>query len=164
MFDKIIKIISLTIVIAAFLAGLLSIYRATLKTTDMIVIAGKVISKKISYFKSIRSGRHYSVAFELANRAGKIAINLGTKNEAANDSAFYLIDTGKVYTFYLDPTVPTQNGVNKGIYQIDYNNKEVYRRSNNFNLYGGIIITLVSLVGIIFLVKFKKKEKKTTGN
>ncbi len=157
MFNKIKKIIVLIFLTSALLVGLLSVYRATLKTTDLTVINDKVIKKKISYFKSAKSGRHYFLAFKLANRQEEIAINLGTRSQAGKDSAFYLIDTGKTYKFYLDPTVPTQNGVNWGIDKIDYNSNEIYKTSNKLNLYGGTFISLLSLAGIIIVLKFKKK-------
>jgi hypothetical protein len=158
MTDKIRRIFVLIFIICALLVGLLSIYRATLRASDLNIINGKVIDKKIEYFTSFRSGRHYCLTFQLANRQDKIAINLGTKSQAEKDSAFYLIDTGKTYKFYLDPTVPTKNSENWGIDRIDYNGIQVYKTSNKLNLYGGTFISVLSLVGIFILFKHKRKE------
>ena len=156
MSDKFKKIFVLILCSFSLLVGLVSIYRATLKTSDLTIIVDKVIDKKIFYFTSLKSGRHYCLAFELANRQNKIAINLGTKSEAGKDSAFFLIDTGKTYKFYMDPTVPTTDRGNWGIKRIDYNDTEIYETSNKLNLYGGTFISLLSLTGIILIIKFKK--------
>src|SRR6185312_14719165 len=98
----------------------------------------------IAYLKGITNGRHYYLAFQLENRPDKIAINLGTQSQADKDSAFYLVDTGKIYTFYLDPTVPTQNGINWGIDKIDYDGHEVYQASNKLKFYGGAFLSFLS--------------------
>jgi hypothetical protein len=134
------------------------IYRAALKTSDLTIISGEVLGKKIEYSKSYVSGRHYYLAIRIANRQDTIAINLGTKSQVDKDSAFYLIDIGKTYKFYLDPTVPTTHGVNWGIYRVVYNDVEVYKTSNNLNLYGGSVISIASLIGMIIILKFKKKK------
>ena len=158
MFDKIKKVTVLILLTATLLVGLLSVYRATLKTTDLTVVIDKVIDKKIEYFTSLKSGRHYCLAFRLAKRQDRIAINLETKSHAYKDSVFYIIDTGKTYKFYLDPTVPTRNGINWGINKIDYDEHVVYETSNKLNLYGGTFISLLSLAGIVVILKFKKRE------
>ncbi len=155
--QKITKIIVLLFLVVSLLVGLLSIFRATIPTSSLTVISDKVIDKKILYFISAKSGRHYCLAFQLEKRQGKIAINLGTKSQADKDSAFYLIDIGKTYTFYLDPTIPTSDGINWGIDKIDYNSKEVYKKSNKLNLYGGTSISLLCLAGIIVVLKSKKR-------
>jgi hypothetical protein len=158
MFEKIQKVFIIILLTGIFLVGLLCVYRATLTTKNMTVVVDKVINKKILYFTSVKGGRHYCLAFKLANKQNKIAINLGTKSQADNDSAFYFIDTGKVYKFYLDPTVPTDNGINWGIHQIDFDNKEVYKKPTKLDLFLGILISLISLTGIILILKSKKKN------
>ena len=155
------KIIGLFIFSLSLLLGLLSIYRATLKTSQLTMITGKVISKKINYERGARGGLDYYLAFQLADWRDKIAINLGTKSQAEEDPAFHLIDTGKVYTFFMDPTVPTINGENWGIDKIDYNNIEIYKTSNNLNLYGGTFLSILSLVLIILMLKHKEKGKES---
>jgi hypothetical protein len=157
MFEKIQRVFIIILLTFVFFIGLLSVYRATLKTKALTVLVGKVVNKKILYFKGVKSGRHYCLAFELANKQDKIAINLGTKGQAEKDSAIFLIDTGKEYEFDLDPTVPTDNGINWGIDKVDYNNKEVYKKSNKLNLYLGIFISLISLTGIFMILKIKKE-------
>lgn len=152
------RVFAFIIISFTFLLGLLSLYRATLKVSSLEIITAKVLEKRIEYFTSYQSGRHYCLAFRLANIQDKIAINLGTKRQAENDSTFYLIDTGKAYKFYLDPTVPATKRGNWGIRRIDYNDVPIYKASEKLDLYGGSIITLISLAGLVILIKYKKKE------
>ena len=158
---KIKKIIGLFIFSLALLLGLLSIYRATIKTSQLTIVKGKVIHKKIEKYKHFRGGTNYCLAFRLANREDKIAINLGTKSQAEKDPAVHLIDTGKAYEFYLDPTVPTIDGENWGIDKIDYNNVEIYKTSNELNLYAGTFLSILSIVLIVMMLKHKEKGKES---
>ena len=80
------KIIGLIFISVSLLGGILSIYRATLKTSQLTIINGKVIDKKIEYSTSLKGGRDYYLAFHLSNRQDKIAINLGTKRQAEKTS------------------------------------------------------------------------------
>lgn len=160
MFKKIFDIVLLVFLTITFIGSLESIYRATLKAPDMTTIIGKVTEKNILYFTS-KTGRTYCLAFKLNNRKDKIAINLGTESQAQKDSTFYLIDTGKTYKFYLDPTVLTDDGTNWGITQIDYNGYRIYKTSNKLNLYGGLFTGLISLIVFIIIIKFKKKENRS---
>ena len=160
MYAKIIKLIAIILLTCALLVGILSIYRATLKTSDLTGFTGKVLTKQITYSTSIKSGRHYSLKFQLENRQDLIAINLGTESQAEKDSAIYLIDTGKTYKFYLDPTVPMSNGVICGIKQVDLNNVRIYKTSNSLDLYGGTFISLLSFVGLLIIIFYKKKNSR----
>src|SRR4030095_2721751 len=143
---------------SSFFLGLLMIYRAKLKTSNLSIIIGEVIDKRIESSTSFGSDRTHCLAIKLANNEHKIAINLGTKRQASKDSAFNLIEIGKTYKFYLDPTVPPTNGINWGICRVDYNDAAVYETSNKLNLYGGTLISIASLIGMIVILKFKKKE------
>jgi hypothetical protein len=156
------KILGYFIIVGALLVGLLSLYRSFLKPSNMIVIKGKVIDKKISYFTSYGSGRHYSLIFKIEGRSDKIAINLGTKREAEKDSTIYLIDTLKTYEFFVDPTVPIRNKVKTGITRIEYNGQIIYQTYNNLNFYGGLFISLLSLAGLIIII-YKAKQKKASN-
>ncbi len=149
------KIIIYLLLIFSLVIGLLSLYRASLKSSDMTIVNGRVTNKIISYYTSYHTGRHYSLIFTLRDRQNKIAINLGTENEAREDATFYLIDTSKLYKFFIDPTIPVVNGVQTGITRIDYNDQTIFKSSNNLNLYGGLCISLLSIAGLI-LIKYKK--------
>jgi hypothetical protein len=151
-------IVAYILFICGFLVGLLSIYRASLKVSDLTIVKGKVIEKRISI--SYGKGRHYSLNFKLEGRQDEIAINLGTKREAGKDITIYKVDTGKTYEFYLDPTVPTQNSVNSGICKIDYNGKEIFKASNKLNVYGGAFVSILSLALIVLLYKHNKKNNR----
>jgi hypothetical protein len=141
--------------------GLLSIFRATLQKPDLYLITGKVTGKRIVSFSSYRSGTHYGIALLLAGHTDMIAINAGSENEEERKHVFNLIDTGKAYQFYMDPTIPTTNRINWGIDEIDYNNREVYITSNKLNLYGGTFISILSLAGIVGITKYKKKQQES---
>ena len=143
---------------SAFFVGMLSIYRSSSKVSDLSVLRGKVIGKRISFIKSHRTGRNYSLNFKLEGKLDEIAINLGTKREAEKDSTIYKVDTGKIYVFYLDPTVPTQNSVNWGICRVDYNGRQIFQASNKLNLYGGILISVLSLILIVLFYKHNQKK------
>jgi len=48
------KIIAYLLLISALLVGLLSLYRVSLKSSDMTIVNGKVTEKEISYYTSYR--------------------------------------------------------------------------------------------------------------
>jgi hypothetical protein len=158
MVNKIAKIIAVALFAYAFFIGVLSIYRATLTPAAMMIITGKVTDKKI-YFNGGTKGGAYYLAFKLEGRQNFIALRLNGQHrqDAENDSIGHLIDTGKIYTFYIDKTYPAQNDVNPGIQKIDYGGMQVFRASNTMNLYGGILICLVSVTAAILVLKTKRR-------
>ncbi len=159
MYNKVLNFVFYIIMSFGLLAGLLSIYRGTLRKASMKIVSGKVINK-IRDYTSGGKGRHYYTAFELEGLHDEIAINFPSENAADNDSTFYLIDTGKLYTFYLNPTYPIKKGINMGLERIDYKNIEIYKTSNTFNLFMGIFICLLCLISITLKMKYKKKENE----
>lgn len=153
------KLFGLIVMICVFCVGVLCLYRALLTTAHMNIMYGKVINKEISYRTSAKSGNAYCLAFTIENDSRKIAINLGTKSQAKNDSTINLIEIGNIYKFYLDPSVPTRNNVNWGINRIDYNDKQIFKSSIKLNLFFGILFCLMSIGGIIIIYKFNKTRK-----
>ncbi len=153
---KTLRIISLVFFLSAGVyAGVLNINRATINKSELAVIEGKVVEKKISRSKSLKY-RSYHLEFQLANRQTKIGIAFTSKKQAYTDSTYYLIDTGKTYKFYLDKTFPTSDGLNNGIDKIEFNNVEVFNKSHKFELYGGVFFILLS-IGLGFVsIKFGK--------
>ena len=161
MLYKLNKIIAVCFIVLCLLVGLLSIYRDTLSYSHMNIVEGEVLDKKITSASS-RHGRTYGLAFTVISnqKISRFAIKLGTKSEADKDSAIYLIDTGKIYRFYIDPTIPVSNGINWGVRKIDYKGIEICnRKPDPLNLYGGITITILCTLGLIAILKYKKKEQ-----
>jgi hypothetical protein len=151
-------IVGYTLVASFCFLGLLNLYRANLKRTDMTIINGKVVGKHFSFIYS--KGRMYYLGFDIEGEHEMIAINLGgTKSDADKDSPTNLIDTGKTYKFYIDPTVPMSNNMNLGIRRIDFNDKEIFTASNSLNRNGGAFLCIVGLLGFYVVYNRKKWQK-----
>ncbi len=156
--DKRRKLLGLLFSIAPLVVGLFLIHRGTINKTDMKVVTGKVISKSITSSYSYKGGRHFFLTFGIDNLPYKIAISYATEHQAKTDSAVNLIDIGKAYTFYLDPTYPINNGQNNGIDVIDDNGADIYKASYKTNLYAGIFFIVLSLILTSLILLYKKKE------
>ncbi|MDB5231287.1 MAG: hypothetical protein JWN76_2092 [Chitinophagaceae bacterium] len=154
------RIIGYTAFVLALLTGLLSLYRASLKTSDLTVIKGKVKSKNIFFYNS--RGARYRLSFDIEGRKEPLALNLGGRRDSQKDSTIYKVDTGKIYTFFLDPTVP-HGKKSCPVSRIEYNGKLVYQSSNKLNIWGGSIITLMSLAAIILVYRNPPKNKGSTS-
>lgn len=158
MLDNKRKIFGLIFLIIPVLIGLFMIHRETIKKSDMAVLTGKVLSKNIISIYSFKGGRHYFLIFEIENQQNKIAINYPTESQAKNDSAYNLVDTGRTYKFYLDPSYPTKDSFNCGIDVIDYEGVEIYRASTTANLYAGVFFILLGFISSYAIVKYKSKK------
>ena len=165
--SKIIRILVILFCISAALwAGRLGIVRAIVSKSDLRIVEGKVVSKRVYYSPSGRTnqGRTYHIEFELENRQERIAINFPTNKQAYQDSTLYKIDTGKVYKFYLDKTYPTflnktagpSYYLNTGIDLIENNSGVIFSKSHNFELGAGIFFILLSVGISFFAVKYGK--------
>lgn len=166
--SKIIRFLAILLSISAGLwAAHLCITRALVNKSDLKVIKGKVISKRIYYSPSgrLHQGRNYHVEFELENLHERIAISFPTKKQVYQDSTLYRIDTGKIYTFYLDKSYPTFFNkpqetpyyyLNDGIDIIEDNNKEIFSKSHHFELGGGIFFILLSITLAFVAIKYGK--------
>ena len=124
----------------------------------MIVIESMVINKKIESTTTSKGDRRYSLIFTIDQSFKRIGLLLGTKEQAAKNEIINLIDTSKFYKFYIDPTITINNGIQLGIRQIDDNGKIIFKESNTFNLLGGIFFTLMSIVGLLIVYKFKRRQ------
>ena len=167
MLPKAIRIIGIMFCVTmAIFAGQLGIRRAIVSKSELRVVEGKVISKRIYYSPSGRTnqGRNYHVEFELENMQERIAINFPTNIQAYQDSTFYKIDTGKIYKFYLDKTYPTflntaagtQYYLNKGIDLIEDSSGEIFSKSHKFELCAGIFFILLSIGVVFFVIRYGK--------
>ena len=117
-----------------------------------------VINKKIESTTTSKGDRRYSLIFTIDQSFKRIGWLLGTKEQAAKNEIINFIDTSKVYKFYIDPTITINNGIQLGIRQIDDNGKIIFKESNTFNLLGGIFFTLMSIVGLLIVYKFKRRQ------
>ncbi|MBO9619773.1 MAG: hypothetical protein J7539_12145 [Niabella sp.] len=153
MFNKLLKILALCVLIAGFLAGLFSIYRALIPKQHLHKTEGIVLSKTMTVLHRGRGGPNYFLVFELANLSYKIAISYPSKKQALDDFTINKITNGETYLFLIDPTYPITNNINPGIDIIEKDGKELYKRPQSLNLYGGIFIALLSLVTFIFIAR-----------
>ena len=147
------------ILLGCFGVGVLNIIRGIHNKSNSIILEGKVIDKKLIRYTSgeYRKYVHYHLVFQLEGKTEKIAISYFSKKEAYRDSTISLIDTGKVYRFYIDKTYPISGGVNNGINRIDFNNKEMFAKSN-IELYAGIFFIMLSIGLAWYAIKFGKWE------
>ena len=164
---KIIRILAILFCISAGLwAGRLSITRAIVSKSDLRIVEGKVVGKRVYYSPSGRTNqdRAYHIEFELEEKHERIAINFPTNRQAYHDSIIYKVDTGKIYKFYLDKSYPTFLNktaespyyLNKGIDIIEDSGGEIFSKSHNFELGAGIFFVLLS-AGLTFVaIKYGK--------
>jgi hypothetical protein len=161
--SKTFRVIGLTFFLSiGFFTGVLNISRANVKKSNLAIIEGKVIDKKIAFSTSLKGGRSYQLEFQLQNTPERIAISFPSKNQAYADSTINLIDTGKTYKFYLDKTFPTSNGLNCGIDKIEFNNVEIFSKSHKLEMYGGIFFILLSIGFGFVSIKFGKWKNLNT--
>jgi hypothetical protein len=147
--------------IIPLLVGLFLIRRGTIDKSNMKAVTGKVVSKSINSIYSFKGGRHYFLVFEIENLPTRIAINYATESQARNDSAVNLVDIGNTYTFYLDPTYPTDNNQDNGIDVIEHNGLEIYRISKRANLYAGFFFILFGSTLFFLIIRYKRKENSS---
>lgn len=139
--------------------GILTIYRTSIKKSSLKVLKATVLSKKITKSSRNRWGKwSYGLSLKLNNHQNKLVILLGGSNEALRDSAQIHIDTGNIYKFYIDPTILVTNDENYGVVIVEDSGKEIYKKSNNINLIGGIFISILNLTCLVVLFKLKAKK------
>ncbi len=139
-------------------AGILLIYRATLKVPDMTVIKAKVTDKGIDQWM-MKGRRYFEFVFTLEGQQDKVGISM-TRDEYIQYTPLYnTITPGKTYTFYMDTSFPVNKGVNAGITKIDEDGAELYRMSNATNLWVGILFCAVGVGGALYILKNRKKEE-----
>lgn len=143
-----------------FFVGVMLIYRGSLNISGMDVIKGTVFSKERGYKYAYKGGAYY-LSFGIKELPVNLAISYISKNDIYADSTFNFIDTGKTYTFYVDPTFPISDNRIMGIAEIDYNGKIIYKRSKKRNLYGGFFFCLLGVIGSVLIYKFDKKNNST---
>lgn len=138
--------------------GLLSLYRFALSSKDLIKIEAKVLEKKMETVSTYKGNNRFGVTFKVDNSENKFGIYAGTKNQSLDNKLLNQIDTGKIYSFLIDPTVSTDNGINLGVREINFNGKNIYRESQKFNLFLGVLFTLLGVGGLFIINKFKRTK------
>ena len=136
--------------------GLLSLYRVLISSNNLIKINAKVLAKKIEVVSKHNKSNRFGLTFKVDNFKDKLGIYIGTKDQSSSNQIFNLVDTNKVYTFLVDPTVSTENGINLGVREIKMDGINIYKESQKFNLVLGIFFTLLGVGGLIVVNKFKR--------
>lgn len=138
--------------------GLLSLYRFALSSKDFTKIEAKVLDKKLETISTHKGSNRFGVTFKVDISDIKYGVYAGTKNPALDNNLLKQIDTGKIYSFLIDPTVSTDNGINLGIREIDFNGKNIYRESQKFNLFLSVLFTILGAGGLFIINKFKRTK------
>jgi hypothetical protein len=84
---------------------------------------------------------------------------LGTKDQSSGNQISNIFETNKVYSFLVDPTVLSDNGINLGVREIKLNGTNIYKESQKFNLFLGIFFTVLGTGGLFVINKFKRIKK-----
>ncbi len=140
-------------------AGLLSLYRAYMKSTDFTKIEVKIVEKKIEPVSTYKGSPRYGMTFKTENSATKFGIYIGTNSRPSDNNLFNVIDTTKTYRFFIDPTVSTANGINLGVREIYFNGKRIFKESQKLELFLGIAFTLLGAGGLFIITKFRRPGK-----
>src|SRR6478609_1095237 len=88
------------IMATACCAGIMLIYRGSLNLSEMNRIEGTVFSKEQGVKYGYRSAAYY-LSFGIKEMPVHLAISYVSKGAIYSDSTFNLIDTGKIYTFFV---------------------------------------------------------------
>ena len=152
------KFITYIVLITILGGGLFSLYRYTLSSKDFTNIEAKVLEKKTEIVSTHNGSNRFGMTFKLDNSENKFGIYSGTQNQALDNKLFNQIDTGKIYSFLIDPTVSTENGINLGVREINFKGKNIYKESQNFNLILGILFTLLGAGGLFLINKFNRSK------
>lgn len=134
------------------------LYRYSLKSDDLLEIEGVLLSKKIEAISSYKGNSRYGLVFELEDVEEKYGIYLGTAGQIENNNDLIrLIDTGKTYKLLVDPTVSSRNEIKLAVREIYLNGKQIFKESNRFELFFGIFLTLLSIIGFVLVGKSRHK-------
>lgn len=146
-------------IIAVLFGGLLMLYRYSLNSSNLTRVDGKILTKKRESVSTHKGSKRYGLIFEIENAEDKYGMYIGTANHIENtNNLFRLIDTGKIYTLLIDPTVSSRNGLRLGVREIYFDGKLIFKESNRFELVVGIFFTLLGISGLIVLTRANKTK------
>lgn len=149
------------IILIAFLGcGILLIYRSSFSTSNFLPIQSRVIKKQIEVTQYRKGNPRYGITFQIDDYENKLGVYMGTEEQARNNVLNNLIEPNKTYTFYIDPTVSSSNGINLGIREIRFKGKAIYKESQKFTLVVGVFFTLICSVGLFLISKFNKHKTR----
>jgi hypothetical protein len=152
------KLTTYIILLSILAGGLLSLYRVFLSSNKLTEINAKVLAKRIEVVSTHNQSNRYGLTFEVDNYNDKLGIYLGTKDQSLDTQIMNNFDTNKTYTFLVDPTVSTDNGINLGVREIKLHSATVYKESRKFNLFLGIFFTLLGAGGLLIITKYKRTK------
>ena len=149
------KVTTYIILFAILGCGLLLLYRVLIGSNSLTKIDTKILKKKVEVVSTHDQSNRYGLTFEVNNYKDKLGFYVGTKDQSSNNQILKLVDTNSVYTFLIDPTILTDNGINLGVKEIKLNGIEIYKEPQKFNLFLGIFFTFLGAGGLFILNKFK---------
>ena len=152
------KFTTFTILLIFLAGGLLSLYRIFKSSKGLTKIEAKILEKKIEPVSSYKGSNRYGLTFKVDNSDNKFGIYTGTQDQSSRNGLLNLVDTGKIYSFLMDPTVSTANGINLGVREINFDGKNIYKESQKFNLFFGIFFTLLGAGGLFIINRFKRTK------
>lgn len=147
-----------TILILILGAGLMLMYRGCLGTESLKKIEARVLAKKVELVSEHNQTGRYGLTFFIENYSDKLGVYVGTKDQSENNELLRLIDTIRIYTFFIDPTVTADNGINLGVREIKLNDTSIYKESGNLSFIVGLFFTVLSSAGLIIVHKFRRRK------
>lgn len=143
------------------ICGCLLIYRGSTPMSKLKKIEGKLIKyevrKGFGNFGT-KGQRNYAIIIEIEGQSKYYGIYAGTNEQAKSKYKKIKLDVGKIYSFFIDPTVTNVENVNLGIRLIKFKNNTLYKEVMKSHVFfGWLFIILGILSGLIFYVIGKRK-------
>ncbi|HTC01219.1 MAG TPA: hypothetical protein VK705_11115 [Ferruginibacter sp.] len=114
-------------------------------------VTGTIISKEIHESHSLKGHASFAISIQTDMLPYRLGIQEGTsRRDAYDDSMNTILENGKIYTFYINPTYPIIDGVIDRVSRVDYNGRILYRHPEVFNIIFSCAMILVGLFAIIF--------------
>lgn len=154
------RITTYIILAGVFFSGLLLVYRSAFHVRELQKLEGKVIGKAVETVYEHKGKNYYAATFSLEGQPYKPAIYNGTESQHA---VMRKVDSGRVYTFLMDPEVATLKGINLGIREIHVGQETIYKESNLSSLIGGIAFCLMALIVSALIWVYGKKKRNAAA-
>lgn len=151
------KFTTYIILLAFVVVGFVSLYRAIMSIKDMNSFSAKVLEKRIETITIRKGHSKFGITLKVDYSDTKLGIYSGTDIQTVDTALFNRLDTGKVYLFFVDPTVSISSNVNLGLREIRFNNSVIYKEHRFFHWILGISFLLMGGGGIFIITKYKRK-------
>ncbi len=123
----------------------------------MHVVFGTLVKKEKEYKQE--GNNKECISLTLKDEKKTLVLRFPSDSDAKNRLLYNLIDTGKLYQFYINPNYFELDGVNYGLEKIDYNNTEVYKKPHSSPFfYLAFILACLPLMSAWYNLNKKKKE------